>query len=486
MKKNVSMRFFASIVFLMMAIATWAQTKEAAYPAGSWQTTDYESGIVMLEISRTANSDGNCGTFSYEGGEGNINSPLKYKGSAADNNYIFEVKVNGATETIQVKKYRTDGTIHVQLTEVSDGLKNMPGIGDEMILIVGNGSAYDPTFDVMTEEELQNAVKEARENDLRADGFMENEESGNLTSESSSYSSESDNYSSESSSSSSSSSRSSGSSQSLGETILGILLLLAILFMFFHMLYVLFWPRVFEMIYKKKHPSVIWKTTVDEQMALRREEGLPETMPDSETDMYVDKLNQVFDTWTPVPGETDQWIITTKKQMDESRAAIREALDAHVTDPDVVARINELVDCVESSSKRLFDGSKVMVWITIIFAGIMWYASGFQSSLFFFLSLGLYYMASLKPVFMIDHRTFKGSSGRGALNWLLGGVFGMILGAQTVRTVTKWSDGTTTTDDDHTQHLVAWAIAIIVMVILVIFLFVWSLVNWLRNYVIYK
>lgn len=462
MKKNVSMRIFASIVFLMMAVATWAQTKEAAYPAGSWQTTDYESGIVMLEISRTANSDGNCGTFSYEGGEGNINSPLKYKGSAADNNYIFEVKVNGATETIQVKKYRTDGTIHVQLTEVSDGLKNMPGIGDEMILIVGNGSAYDPTFDVMTEEELQNAVKEARENDLRADGFMENDESD------------------------SSSSRSSGSSQSLEEIILGILLLLAIPFMFFHMLYVLFWPRVFEMIYKKKHPSVIWKTTVDEQKALRREEGLPETMPDSERDMYVDKLNQVFDTWTPVPGETDQWIITTKKQMDESRAAIREALDAHVTDPDVVARINELVDCVESSSKRLFDGSKVMVWITIIFAGIMWYASGFQSSLFFFLSLGLYYMASLKPVFMIDHRTFKGSSGRGALNWLLGGVFGMILGAQTVRTVTKWSDGTTTTDDDHTQHLVAWVIAIIVMVILVIFLFVWSLVNWLRNYVIYK
>ncbi len=456
------MRIFASIVFLMMAVATWAQTKEAAYPAGSWQTTDYESGIVMLEISRTANSDGNCGTFSYEGGEGNINSPLKYKGSAADNNYIFEVKVNGATETIQVKKYRTDGTIHVQLTEVSDGLKNMPGIGDEMILIVGNGSAYDPTFDVMTEEELQNAVKEARENDLRADGFMENDESD------------------------SSSSRSSGSSQSLEEIILGILLLLAIPFMFFHMLYVLFWPRVFEMIYKKKHPSVIWKTTVDEQKALRREEGLPETMPDSERDMYVDKLNQVFDTWTPVPGETDQWIITTKKQMDESRAAIREALDAHVTDPDVVARINELVDCVESSSKRLFDGSKVMVWITIIFAGIMWYASGFQSSLFFFLSLGLYYMASLKPVFMIDHRTFKGSSGRGALNWLLGGVFGMILGAQTVRTVTKWSDGTTTTDDDHTQHLVAWVIAIIVMVILVIFLFVWSLVNWLRNYVIYK
>jgi hypothetical protein len=172
--------------------------------------------------------------------------------------------------------------------------------------------------------------------------------------------------------------------------------------------------------------------------------------------------------------------------MDESIAIVRTALDAHITDPDLIDGINEMAECINTSRKRQFDGSKLMVWLTIIFAGIMWYAVGFQGSIFFLLSLGIYYLASLKPNFMIDRRALKGKTGRGALNWLLGGVFGMIAGAQTVRTVTKWSDGSTTTDDDHTQHFVAWIIGLFVILLLIFCLLAWALVNWLRNYVFYR
>ena len=42
----------------------------------------------------------------------------------------------------------------------------------------------------------------------------------------------------------------------------------------------------------------------------------------------------------------------------------------------------------------------------------------------------------------------------------------MVGAAQTVTTVTKWSDGSTTRDDDHSQHLFAIILAVIVIAIL--------------------
>ena len=279
---------------------------------------------------------------------------------------------------------------------------------------------------------------------------------------------------------------SSGSGTDIKDVLIGIALLLAILAMIGHMLYVLLWPSIFEMIYKQKHPSKVWKTTVEEERAHRLEAGLPEEMPEEEAVAYADAIEAAFDNWTPLPDDYNKKIISTKKQLDDTTVALRAALDAHVTKPDIVNRMNEIQWCIESASKRQFDGSKLLIVLTLILCGILWYSVGFSAMTFFLFSLVLYYLACLKPGFMFNKRTLKGDSGRGALNWLLGGVFGMIAGAQTVRTVTHWSDGSKTVDDDNTQHLVAWAIGLIVIVLLIVFLFAWALVNWLRNYVLYR
>ena len=116
----------------------------------------------------------------------------------------------------------------------------------------------------------------------------------------------------------------------------------------------------------------------------------------------------------------------------------------------------------------------------------MFYLVGWQALPFFVFSGVLYYLASLTPNFMLYNRELKGKSGSGALGWVLGLLSSMIIGAQTVRTTTYWNDGTKTVEDDHTQHQVAWFISLFVTLLLVVFLFVWAAVNYLRNYVFYK
>ena len=61
----------------------------------------------------------------------------------------------------------------------------------------------------------------------------------------------------------------------------------------------------------------------------------------------------------------------------------------------------------------------------------------------------------------------------------------MIAGAKTYKTVTKWSDGTTTTDTDNSETGIALIIALVVFVFLTFFLWVIAIWNYLRNYVLH-
>ena len=92
-------------------------------------------------------------------------------------------------------------------------------------------------------------------------------------------------------------------------------------------------------------------------------------------------------------------------------------------------------------------------------------------------------IASRTPVFLIEKRAKRG--GGNIHNGFIAGIFAMIAGAQTVRTITTYSDGHKEVDDDNSQHWIAWVLAIILFITIAVFMFVWAFINYIRNYVLY-
>ena len=86
---------------------------------------------------------------------------------------------------------------------------------------------------------------------------------------------------------------------------------------------------------------------------------------------------------------------------------------------------------------------------------------------------------------MILKEYSKGGNKSNFLSGVLGGLLGGVAAAKTVRTVTKWDDGTTTVDDDHSQTWFALIFLLIGCVILACVSWIVAFINYLRNYVIY-
>ena len=261
------------------------------------------------------------------------------------------------------------------------------------------------------------------------------------------------------------------SSSDLQGTLIGI----ALLWMIGHMIYVLF-----------IHKSTLSPISIDDMKAARREAGKPEEMTADEIQECIRIHDENFATWTPVPDTDDLRVVTSKKMLDSAAEAMQRVKALKPTDTELVDAINANIDMLKDCEKRQFTGSKTILVLLVIFTCFMVYMAGWRALPFFLLSGVVYFMASLTPNFMIYNKELKGKSGTGALGWVLGLLSSMILGAQTVRTTTYWSDGSKTVDDDHTQHQVAWFISLFVTILLIFFLLVWAAVNYLRNYVLYK
>ena len=108
---------------------------------------------------------------------------------------------------------------------------------------------------------------------------------------------------------------------------------------------------------------------------------------------------------------------------------------------------------------------------------------------FMLLNICGYYFASQETQFMINAKELKeaGSSNNSKLMTVLIAMgIGVLFSGQTYKTVTKWSDGTTSTDYDNSEHLVAFILGMIIIAVLAFFMFAVALVNFVRNYLIYK
>ena len=267
--------------------------------------------------------------------------------------------------------------------------------------------------------------------------------------------------------------------EDISGTIFLILILLLSVIMIIHMVYELF-------VQKDPFASI----SLEEMKTLRQAEGLPETMSQDEFDQCCKLVEDEFNLWTPIPNsENDVRLFSTKKGMDHAIETFNQIRTLRPTNQELIESINSYLSLATEGRKREFTGSKVLLVLIAIIGALSIFVAGkdggFQMAIFFVVMGAIYYAASLTPQFVLINREINGNKGIGCMGAVFAGLGGMILGARTVKTTTKWSDGTTSTDYDNSEHGVAWFIALFVTLFVLCTLIIWSFFNYLRNYVFY-
>lgn len=239
---------------------------------------------------------------------------------------------------------------------------------------------------------------------------------------------------------------------------------------------------IYKLIRSKRFTSAY---TVEQIKEMRRAAGKTPEATEKENQEAFDILDRCFDTWKPYTDENgeEQRVAVKKKMVDDTEKCIYQCLEIMPTNPDLIDALNDVCDLVNQNWSRAFSGNKLLIGLTVILAVLMVYTGGWQAVPFFVLSLAIYILSCYKPIFMHNKDAFR-SSGKLSAG-CLAAVFGFIASAQTVRTVTKWSDGTETVDDDHSQHWIFLIIGLIVLAIIAFLLAVWGFFNYLRNYILY-
>ncbi len=238
-----------------------------------------------------------------------------------------------------------------------------------------------------------------------------------------------------------------------------------------------------------KNRKIVLKTSADFEQ-YREKMGLPLASTDEENETVLQMLDNVRNSLTPVVnehGETEL-MITSKQQMEDYRNVLLQIIEIALTNEECINEYNKYVDVFKMLNKRQFTGSKTYLIIGSIVVVLLLGISGGMDSAFILVPLG-YYFASRKTYWMIykQESSGKDNSNRSKLMTALTlAAFGIMGSGRTYKTVTHWSDGTTTTDRDYSEHFIALLIGFILLALLALAMFIVALVNFFRNYVLYK
>ena len=263
-----------------------------------------------------------------------------------------------------------------------------------------------------------------------------------------------------------------------GEVIISSLVLIVALAIIGHMVY--------EYFIKKPHGAL----TVEDAKAARQAQGL-KPMTDAEAGVLMQKMDDILDEWTPYKDENgdDKFIMTKFSQAKKTLALLDEVVAAAPDREDVVSRYNELNDCYNDAMKRQYNGStKYIILCAVIAAFMAWTSGGHWGSVvtFFGLQIAIYWLASMTPTYLLNKKALKGDGWRPKfMSGMIAGILGLAATAPTYVTVTKWSDGTETKEEDNSAVVGSIFITFFLLIILAYFMFVVALLNYLRNYVLH-
>lgn len=265
------------------------------------------------------------------------------------------------------------------------------------------------------------------------------------------------------------------------EVFFSVLLGAALLFMIGYMIYIL-------LIRDRK----LVPKTLDDFKTYRQTFGLPDESSETENERVPQLFDIVYQNLTVKKnnqGGEDELFFTTKEQIETLRSTLVEIQEIAPTQPEYVDLYNEMLAEYKTFTKRQFMGSKTYLIIGGILTVLMSIGGGLQAIPFMLLNILGYYFASKETQFMINAKNIKGTSSNGrskVMTALMMMGIGVLFSGQTYKTVTKWSDGTTSTDYDNSEHLIALIIGLIIIAVLSFFMFVVAMVNFVRNYLIYK
>lgn len=268
----------------------------------------------------------------------------------------------------------------------------------------------------------------------------------------------------------------------LGETVLtifvGVVALAASLAILAHMIYDNFIRKSYNEGCK-----------VIDFVTRRRAANMPEHSTSEEIARINCRLDEVLAAWDTIPGEDGKSTLFPLKKSGVKLACevMAEAEAAMPTDVQTIERMNSIASILNSALKRKFNGSKALIITSIIVAIILAIITKSATSVVpFAVGLVIYWLASRTSTFVLVRQELKnGGAKRSFLSRVIGGLFAGVAAAKTYKTVTTYSDGSQTTDIDDTETWLSLAFTLIVIVVLAMFIWLFSIINYLRNYVFY-
>jgi len=235
--------------------------------------------------------------------------------------------------------------------------------------------------------------------------------------------------------------------------------------------------------------------TLEHFVAKRTKKGLSETMTKEEIEQGFQLLDDAYNGLSVSENNEEGNEIRKPGKMKEllrAQKKVEEVGKLMPTDQELLDKYNDYRDFLYDYLRRSFFASwKLIILCLIVAVGIALITKGdtggsflksfFTYGAFFWVPALVYYISSQVPQYMIDRKNERG----GGKGWFSAALIGMgigILGSgQTVRT--KWSDGSVT--EDNSGHVIALIIGLFVLLAVALTIYIWAIINYLRNYVIY-
>jgi len=237
---------------------------------------------------------------------------------------------------------------------------------------------------------------------------------------------------------------------------------------------------LYELFFKKKFKSY----TVNDFRELRISNGEQEYASKEENEEAENILKSVFDSWTVVDTTQDEEFrdLHKSKQVKKSTELLNTVISVCPTDEHIVNRLNELSNAVNLANKREFNGSiKLIIIVPIVFALFSFMSGSWSSVPYFAGSIIFYVLSSFTPLFVINRKRFKGHDGKGSfMSSFIGGLFGTIAAAKTVKYINK--DTNEVVDTDNSETWWAMGFTFVILVLISFFVVFIALINYIRNY----
>jgi hypothetical protein len=205
-------------------------------------------------------------------------------------------------------------------------------------------------------------------------------------------------------------------------------------------------------------------------------------MTKEEVDELNTKLDSIDTIWGEIADSKGNMVVYphSRKSLNQSLEILNAAIALNPDNKDIVTKINDYNEVLNHALSRQFTGSKALIAIAVIIGLFMGLGTGiYAATVATITTVVAYIFASRTPNFMLIEQISKSGSKPTTLIKRL--LVTIVTGVSAVKATNGNGRGA---DDNHTWYSI---VLIVVLTLVLAFLLpVITLVNYLRNYLIYK